>query len=72
MEQFLNILPNSPLVAFTIILLVILTIPPLADFDLVILHSYRRRTVVGINVSNLTTELIQRLNCSVIIFGETS
>ncbi|HAC65898.1 MAG TPA: sodium:proton antiporter [Cyanothece sp. UBA12306] len=39
-------------------------------FDLVILHSFRRRTAGGLRVSDLTTELIKKLTCSFVLFGE--
>ncbi|MBD2579451.1 cation:proton antiporter [Oscillatoria sp. FACHB-1406] len=40
------------------------------DFDLVVLHSRRRRTVAGLAVSDVTTEVIKKLNGSMVIFGE--
>jgi nucleotide-binding universal stress UspA family protein len=38
--------------------------------DLVIMRSMRRRTVAGLAVSDVTTDVIQALTCSVILFGE--
>ena len=38
--------------------------------DLVILRSIRRRTVGGLAVSDVTTQVIQSVTCSVILFGE--
>ncbi|MEO1144933.1 MAG: cation:proton antiporter [Cyanobacteria bacterium J06638_22] len=40
------------------------------DYDLVVLRSMRRRTVGGLAVSDVTTEVIGDLNCSIILFGE--
>ncbi|MGF1498532.1 MAG: universal stress protein, partial [Elainellaceae cyanobacterium] len=40
------------------------------SFDLVILRSMRRRTAGGLAVSDVTTEVIQDIACSVILFGE--
>lgn len=40
------------------------------NFDLVILRSVRRRTAGGLAVSDVTTQVIKSLTCSVIIFGE--
>lgn len=39
-------------------------------FDMVILRSVRRRTVAGLAVSDVTTEVVKRLNCSLVLFGE--
>ncbi len=39
-------------------------------FDLVILRSFRRRTAGGLGVSDLTTELLKKLTCSLVLFGE--
>lgn len=39
-------------------------------FDLVILRSFRRRTAGGLAVSDLTTELLKKLTCSLVLFGE--
>ncbi|PSB12588.1 sodium:proton antiporter, partial [filamentous cyanobacterium CCP2] len=38
--------------------------------DLVVLRSLRRRTAGGLAVSDVTTEVISELNCSLILFGE--
>ena len=38
--------------------------------DLVILRSIRRRTAGGLAVSNVTTEVVSALNCSLILLGE--
>lgn len=38
--------------------------------DLVILRSVRRRTAGGLAISNVTTQVIQDLACSVVLFGE--
>jgi Kef-type K+ transport system membrane component KefB/nucleotide-binding universal stress UspA family protein len=40
------------------------------SFDLVVLRSLRRRTAGGLAVSNVTTAVIKRLTCSVVLFGE--
>lgn len=39
-------------------------------FDLVILRSTRRRTAGGLAVSDVTTQVIKELGCSIILFGE--
>lgn len=39
-------------------------------FDLVVLRSMRRRTVAGLAVSDVTTEVIKELTCSLVMFGE--
>ena len=39
-------------------------------FDLVVLRSVRRRTAGGLFMSDVTTEVMQKLKCSFIIFGE--
>ena len=39
-------------------------------FDLVILRSMRRRTAGGLAVSDVTTEVIKELKCSMVLFGE--
>lgn len=41
-----------------------------SDYDLVILRSMRRRTVAGLAVSDVTTQLLNKLNCSIVLFGE--
>ncbi|MCT7986255.1 cation:proton antiporter [Laspinema sp. A4] len=38
--------------------------------DMVILRSIRRRTAGGLTVSNVTTQVIEELKCSLIVFGE--
>jgi nucleotide-binding universal stress UspA family protein len=40
------------------------------SFDLVVLRSLRRRTAGGLAVSDVTTEVINSLTCSLILFGE--
>jgi len=40
------------------------------SFDLVVLRSMRRRTAGGLAVSDITTEVINSLTCSLILFGE--
>ena len=40
------------------------------SFDLVVLRSLRRRTAGGLTVSDVTTEVINSLTCSLILFGE--
>ncbi|MEA5497692.1 cation:proton antiporter [Limnoraphis robusta Tam1] len=40
------------------------------SFDLVVLRSMRRRTAGGLAVSDVTTEAIKKLNCSIVLFGE--
>lgn len=40
------------------------------SFDLVIMRSMRRRTAGGLAVSNVTTEVIKALSCSLVLFGE--
>nr|WP_039897478.1 cation:proton antiporter [Lyngbya sp. PCC 8106] len=39
-------------------------------FDLVVLRSQRRRTAGGLAVSSVTHEVMQNLECSVVMFGE--
>lgn len=41
------------------------------EVDLIILRSQRRRTAGGLEVSSVTNELINHLNCSMILFGES-
>lgn len=38
--------------------------------DLIILRSKRRRTAGGLAISDLTTQLVQQLNCSLVMLGE--
>jgi nucleotide-binding universal stress UspA family protein len=40
------------------------------SFDLAILRSMRRRTAGGLAVSDVTTQVIQKLTCSLVLFGE--
>ncbi len=40
------------------------------SFDLVVLRSMRRRTAGGLAVSDVTTEVIKKLTCSIVLFGE--
>jgi Kef-type K+ transport system membrane component KefB/nucleotide-binding universal stress UspA family protein len=40
------------------------------SFDLVVLRSLRRRTAGGLAVSDVTTEVVNSLTCSLILFGE--
>lgn len=40
------------------------------DFDLMILRSRRYRTAGGIAISDVTTQVVQHLRCSVVILGE--
>ncbi|EAW35682.1 cation:proton antiporter [Lyngbya sp. PCC 8106] len=40
------------------------------SFDLVVLRSTRRRTAGGLAVSDITTEMIKQLTCSIVLFGE--
>jgi Kef-type K+ transport system membrane component KefB/nucleotide-binding universal stress UspA family protein len=40
------------------------------DYDLVILRSVRRRTAGGLAVSDVTTQVLSGLTCSVVLFGE--
>ncbi len=40
------------------------------SFDMVVLRSLRRRTAGGLAVSNVTTEVMKRLTCSIVLFGE--
>jgi len=40
------------------------------SFDLVVLRSMRRRTAGGLTVSDVTTEVVNSLTCSLILFGE--
>ena len=40
------------------------------SFDLVVLRSLRRRTAGGLMVSDVTTEVINSLTCSLVLFGE--
>jgi nucleotide-binding universal stress UspA family protein len=48
--------------------LAILKVAKLAD--MVILRSLRRRTIAGLGVSDITTQLIKELSCSLVLFGE--
>ncbi|MEA5509632.1 cation:proton antiporter [Crocosphaera sp. UHCC 0190] len=40
------------------------------NFDLVVLRSFRRRTAGGLAVSDVTTEVLKKLTCSLVLFGE--
>ncbi len=40
------------------------------QFDLVILRSFRRRTAGGLAVSDITTEVLKKLSCSLVLFGQ--
>jgi Kef-type K+ transport system membrane component KefB len=40
------------------------------EFDLVIVRSIRRRTTGGLAISQVTRELVRKLNCSVVMLGE--
>lgn len=40
------------------------------NFDLVVLRSARRRTAGGLAVSDVTTQVIKELQCSMVLFGE--
>ncbi|MDJ0842726.1 cation:proton antiporter [Crocosphaera sp.] len=40
------------------------------QFDLVILRSFRRRTAGGLAVSDITTEVLKKLRCSLVLFGQ--
>ncbi len=40
------------------------------SFDMVVLRSIRRRTAGGLAVSDVTTQVIQHLTCSMVLFGE--
>ena len=40
------------------------------SFDLVVLRSMRRRTAGGLAVSDVTTQVLSELTCSMVLFGE--
>jgi Kef-type K+ transport system membrane component KefB/nucleotide-binding universal stress UspA family protein len=40
------------------------------QFDLVILRSFRRRTAGGLAVSDITTAILKKLSCSLVLFGQ--
>ena len=40
------------------------------QFDLVVLRSFRRRTAGGLAVSDITTEVLKKLSCSLVLFGQ--
>ncbi len=42
------------------------------SFDMVVLRSIRRRTAGGLAVSNITTQVLSRVSCSMVLFGEPS
>lgn len=39
--------------------------------DLVMLRSVRRRTIAGLAVSDVTTEVLSKIECSLVLFGDT-
>jgi nucleotide-binding universal stress UspA family protein len=40
------------------------------NFDLIILHTIRHRTAAGLEVSNITSQVVQEATCSFVLFGE--
>ncbi|NJK28352.1 MAG: universal stress protein, partial [Coleofasciculaceae cyanobacterium SM2_3_26] len=40
------------------------------SFDMVVLRSVRRRTVAGLAVSDVTTQVLSEITCSAVLFGE--
>jgi Kef-type K+ transport system membrane component KefB/nucleotide-binding universal stress UspA family protein len=40
------------------------------DYDLIVLHTIRHRTSAGLEVSNVTSQVIKAVTCSFILFGE--
>jgi Kef-type K+ transport system membrane component KefB/nucleotide-binding universal stress UspA family protein len=40
--------------------------------DLIILRSVRRRTTGGLAISDVTTQVISEINCSIVLFGDTT
>ncbi|MDB9494369.1 cation:proton antiporter [Spirulina major CS-329] len=42
------------------------------SYDLVLLRSVRRRTVGGLAVSDVTTAVLSKLDCSLVLFGDTT
>jgi Kef-type K+ transport system membrane component KefB/nucleotide-binding universal stress UspA family protein len=40
------------------------------SYDLIVLHTIRHRTAAGLEVSNITSQVIQEVTCSFILFGE--
>lgn len=40
------------------------------SFDLIVLHTIRHRTAAGLEVSNVTSQVVQEVMCSFILFGE--
>jgi Kef-type K+ transport system membrane component KefB len=40
------------------------------DYDLIILHTIRHRTAAGLEVSNITSQVVQEITCSFVLFGE--
>ncbi|WP_448561826.1 cation:proton antiporter domain-containing protein [Trichothermofontia sp.] len=40
------------------------------DHDMVILRSVRRRTAAGLSVSDVTTQVIESIKCSIVLLGE--
>ncbi len=41
------------------------------EFDMLVMRSARRRTAGGLAVSDVTTRVIQEVQCSMVLFGET-
>jgi Kef-type K+ transport system membrane component KefB/nucleotide-binding universal stress UspA family protein len=40
------------------------------EYDMVVLRSTRRRTAGGLAISDTTTEIVKKLTCSMVLFGE--
>jgi Kef-type K+ transport system membrane component KefB/nucleotide-binding universal stress UspA family protein len=40
------------------------------SYDLIVLHTIRHRTAAGLEVSNITSQVIQEVPCSFVLFGE--
>jgi Kef-type K+ transport system membrane component KefB/nucleotide-binding universal stress UspA family protein len=40
------------------------------DYDLIVSHTIRHRTAAGLEVSNITSQVIKSVTCSFILFGE--
>ncbi len=40
------------------------------SFDMVVFRSYRRRTAGGLAVSDVTAEVLKKITCSLVLFGE--
>jgi Kef-type K+ transport system membrane component KefB/nucleotide-binding universal stress UspA family protein len=43
-----------------------------AIHDLIVLRSVRRRTTGGLAISDVTTQVISEINCSIVLFGDTN